>query len=108
VRKALPPSKFQIRQETLGIAFSASSEIRKSDLNPLLYLMQWRCQTTRSSHELQKIFIFSRMLDAAGRDAVRGILADGAFRAGLVVFSHQTVRQSSKFRNSLRRITGCG
>lgn len=54
--------------------------------------MQWRCQTTRSSHKLQKILIFSRMLDAAGGDAVCRKWANGAFRAGLVVFSHQTVK----------------
>jgi hypothetical protein len=90
VRKALPSSKFQIRRETLGIAFSAPPEFRKPDLNLQFHLMQWRCQTACSSHELQKIFIFSRMLDAAGHDAVRGIWADGAFRAGLVDFSHQT------------------
>jgi hypothetical protein len=107
VRKALPLSKFQTRRETLGIAFSAPPEFRKPDLNLLVYLMQWRCQTARSSHELQKIFIFSRMLDAAGGDAVRRIWADGAFRAGLVDFSHQTVGQSRKFRNLLGRINGC-
>jgi hypothetical protein len=47
------------------------------------------------------------MLDAAGGDAVRGIRADGAFRAGLVVFSHPTVGQSGKFKNSLGLMNGC-
>jgi hypothetical protein len=58
--------------------------------------MQWRCQTTLSSHEIQKLFIFNLMLAAMlGKDGC-GLRANGAYRAGLVVLSHQAVRQSGE------------
>jgi hypothetical protein len=88
VRKVLPSSKCQVREETLGTAFSAPSEICNSDLNQSIQLMQWRCQTGRLSTEFRKAFIFIMMLVVAlGGDGYE-FRANGGFPAGLVVFNH--------------------
>jgi hypothetical protein len=79
VRKALQSSKSLAREETLGIAFSAPSEIRKSDLKQPTCLVQWRCQTSRLSNEFRKAFIFIMMLVASlGADGCK-FRADGSF-----------------------------
>jgi hypothetical protein len=88
VRKALQTSKCQLRLETLRIAFSVPSEIRKSDLKQPPKLMQGRCQTWRLSTEFRKAFIFIMMLVSSLGDGGCKFRENGGFPADLVVFNH--------------------
>jgi hypothetical protein len=59
--------------------------------------MQWRCQTSRLSHEIQKVFIFITMLVVSLGDDGCEFRGNGGFPAELVVFNHQTMGSPTPF-----------